>query len=157
VSIKTILVATDFSDHSRRAFEVAISLARQLGARLYLVHVQNESSLRTAIKESLLTADSTDEELEVLVAELNEKRFSEMLAHVDHSGVEVNHVNRRGDSEPVIADYAKETGAQLLVVGRRGAGLVESLRSSVLGSVAESLVRRAPCPVLVVRLEHQID
>src|SRR5438093_11767786 len=63
MSIKTILVPTDFSEHAQRAFERACDLAGQVGAKVYLLHVQTESALRTAIKEGLVDGASTDEEL----------------------------------------------------------------------------------------------
>jgi len=157
MSIKTILVPTDFSEHAQRAFERACDLAGQLGAKVYLLHVQSASALRIAVKEGLLDGASTDEELQTAVAQLIEERFSEVLSGSDRSQISIERVWRRGEPGAVITAYAKEIGADLVVIGRRGAGLLEDVRAAVIGSVAESLVRKSPCPVMIVRRDHKID
>jgi universal stress protein A len=153
--IKTILVGTDFSEHSQRAFERACDLAAQLGAKVFLLHVQTAGALRTAVKEGLLDGASTDEELEAAVSDLIERRFAQMLSQNDPSRVSVEKVLRRGEAAPAIVAYATEIAADLVVLGRRGTGLLEDVRAAVIGSVAESLVRRAPCPVMIVRRDHK--
>ena len=151
MSTKTILAPTDFSENAQVAFETAFDLAQQLGAKLHVLHVQDESMLRTAIKEGLLDECSTDEELRAAVERLTKERFSKMFAAVDCSKVAIEHLSRRGDSDKVIADYAREINADMIVIGRRGMGLI----SVVLGTVAESIIRKSPCPVLVVRRDHK--
>lgn len=148
---KTILVATDFSENAQRAFERAHDLARQLGANLYILHAQDESSLRTAIKEGLLREDSTDEQLQQAIAQLTKGRFSQMMAGTGISEVAVEHIARRGDPKRIISEFASEIGADLVVVGRRGTSLIDL----VLGSVADSVIRTSPCPVMVVRRDHE--
>ena len=151
MSIKTILAPVDFSEYSQVAFETAYELALQLGAKLYVLHVQDESTLRIAIKEGLLGQCSTDEEVQAAVEHLTEERFSKMLSSVDGSKVAIQHLSRRGDSDREIVIYAREIEADMIAIGRRGAGFI----SAVLGSVAESVVKKSPCPVLVVRREHK--
>jgi nucleotide-binding universal stress UspA family protein len=153
--VKTILVPTDFSENAQVAFEKAYDLARQVGARLYVLHVRDASNLRIAIKEGLLAAESTDEHLEAAVARLTEDRFSKLFADVDRSQVELEHLSRRGDSDATIMGYAKEVSADIIVIGRHGAGVMESFFSAVLGSVAETVIKKSPCPVLVVRRDHK--
>jgi nucleotide-binding universal stress UspA family protein len=150
MKIEKILIATDFSDNGQRAFERAYDLATQLGAKLYIVHVHDESTLRIAIKEGLLHADSTDEELGAAVEKLTEERFQKMMAGLDLSQINVEHTTRRGDPKVVIDEYAREMSADMLVVGRRGV----SVKNIVVGSVADSLIRNSCCPVLVVRRDH---
>ena len=154
MSIKTILVPTDFSEHAHRAFEIACDLAAQLQAKLCLLHVQTGSVLRTAVQEGLLDEASTDEKLERAVEQLIEKRFSEALAKAGNAKISIEHVVKRGEPGATIAAYAKEISADLIVIGRRGAGLMEGVRTAVIGSVVQSVIRKAPCPVMVVRLEH---
>ena len=151
MSIQTILVPVDFSEYSQVAFETAYELALQLGAKLYVLHVQDESTLRIAIKEGLLGQCSTDEEVLAAVEHLTEERFSKMLSSVDGSKVTIEHLSRRGDSDREIVIYAREIEADMIAIGRRGAGFI----SAVLGSVAESVIKKSPCPVLVVRREHK--
>lgn len=153
--IKTILVATDFSEHSQRALERATDLAGQLGAKLYLFHVQTEGALRMALKEGLLSATSTDEEISEAVEQLIEERFSQSQCGIDRSQIVVEHSSRRGEPGVLIPAYAEEIGADLVVLGRRGAGLIGEVRAAVIGSVTASVIRRSPCPVMVVRREHK--
>ncbi len=155
MSVNTILVPTDFSEHAQRAFERACDLAGQLGAKLFLLHVQTESALRIAIKEGLFAHCSTDEEIQNAVEQLIGQRFSKTLSGVDTSNLAIEQTSRRGDPGVLIPAYAQEIGADLVVVGRRGAGLIEDMRVAVIGSVTESVIRKSPCPVMVVRREHQ--
>jgi nucleotide-binding universal stress UspA family protein len=152
--IKTILVATDFSEHAQRALECASDLAGQVGAKLYLLHVQTEGALRTALKEGLLSATSTDEEISEAVEQLIEERFSQSLCGIDRSQNDVEHCSRRGEPGVLIPTYSEEIGADLVVLGRRGAGFIGEVRAAVIGSVTASVIRRSPCPVMVVRREH---
>lgn len=156
MSIKTILVATDFSEHSRRAFEVAYDLAKQSGAKLHVLHVQTENSLRTAVKEGLLDDASTNEEIQTAIQQLTAQRFAQLVSGLGDSDVSIEKTSRRGDADSVIPAYAKEIGADLVVVGRRGAGLIQGVRSALLGSVTDAIIRKSPCPVMVVRREHGI-
>lgn len=151
MGIHTILVATDFSEYAQVAFEKACDLALQLGARLHLLHVQDESALRVAIRESLLDGAQTDEELCKAVEELTAKRFATLLARVDRPKLAVESLSRRGEPGKVISQYAREIDAGITVVGRRGAGMMREILTAVVGSVAESVIRKSPCPVLVVR------
>nr|AUN36950.1 universal stress protein [uncultured bacterium] len=151
MSIQIILVPIDFSENSQVAFEAAHDLALQLGAKLCALHVQDESTLRIAIKEDLLGQCSTDEEVQAAVERLTEERFSKLLSSADISKVAIEHTSRRGDSDREIVAYAREIEADMVVMGRRGASII----STVLGSVTESVIKKSPCPVLVVRLEHK--
>lgn len=155
MSIKNILAPTDFSENAQVAFERAYDLARQLKARLYVLHVRDESNLRIAIREGLLDAESTDEQLQAAVERLTEDRFSKLFADFDRSQVEIEHLSRRGDSDAAIIAYAKEISADIIVIGRRGAGMMYDFLSAVLGSVAETLIKKSPCPVLIVRRDHR--
>jgi len=156
MSINRILVPTDFSENAQVAFERAYDLARQLKARLYVLHVRDESNLRIAIREGLLEAESTDEHLQAAVERLTEERFSKLIAGVDRSRVEIEHLSRRGDSDSTILAYAKEIDADIITIGRRGAGMMDNILSRVVGSVAETVIRKSPCPVLVVRRDHRV-
>ena len=149
--IQIILVPVDFSENSQAAFETAYDLSLQLGAKLYVLHVRDESALRVAIQEGMLGQCSNDEELHAAVKQFTEERFSKMLSSSDISKVAIEHLSRRGDSDREIVTYAREIEADIIVMGRRGAGLI----SAVLGSVTESVIRKSPCPVLIVRLEHK--
>ncbi|MGA9772114.1 MAG: universal stress protein [Blastocatellia bacterium] len=153
MSIQTILVPVDFSQHSQVAFDTAYDLALQLSAKLYVLNVQDESALRIAIQEGLFSQCSSDEELQRAVKQLTKDRFAKMFSSLDISKVAIEHLSRRGDSDREIVAYAREIEADMIVIGRRGTGII----SAALGSVSESVIRKSPCPVLVVRLEHKIS
>jgi len=155
MSINTILASTDFSENAQVAFEKACELARLLGARLHVLHVQDESSLRVAIKEGLLDSCDTDEAIRAAVEQLTNGRFSQLLAQANCNADEVTHLSRRGDAAAQTLAYAKEINADMIVIGRHGEGVLSHIISAVLGSVAEVVIRKSPCPVLVVRRDHK--
>ena len=73
--------------------------------------------------------------------------LDETLARLDTKGLEVLASEEIGDPSSALIDYCSRIGADVLVVGRRGAGMVERI---VLGSVADRLAHHAPCPLLIV-------
>ncbi|HEU4390581.1 MAG TPA: universal stress protein [Blastocatellia bacterium] len=152
--ISTILVPTDFSPNAQIAFKRAWDLALQTGSRLYVLHVQDESTLRLAIKEGLLRDDSTEKELAEQVEQLIDRRFAVMLAGFDESEVAVERLSQRGDPKSEVTRFAEDVQADLIAIGLTGAGAVERMIGSVFGSVADSVIRKSPCPVLVVRIDH---
>ena len=157
MTIKTILVPTDFSENAQIAFEEAYNLACQTGAKLLLLHVQDGSVLRTAVKEQLLGPDSTDELLQTAVGQLTEARFSEILVGLDRSAVTIECISLRGYPKSAIVTYAEEISADLVVIGMRGITAMSMITSALMGSVAEHVMRRSPCPTLIVRGDQAGD
>lgn len=135
-----ILVATDFSEGSDDALDAAIAQAKRLGARLELLHV-------IEIAEQFPFGSSPlDLDFEALYAGVGRElacRAERAIA----AGVPCETRIAEGGAAIEIAERATEMGAALIVVGTHGrTGLARAL----LGSVAERVVRRAPCPVLTV-------
>lgn len=153
--INNILVPTDFSKNAQAAFDMAYSLAQQLHAKLFVLHVQDESTLRIALKEGLVEEASTDEELQDKIHELIRMRFSSLLAGADETDVPIEYLHKHGDPKSKIVDYAAEIDADLIVIGMHGISAVTVLMRTLLGSVTESVLRKSPCPTLVVRLESE--
>jgi nucleotide-binding universal stress UspA family protein len=134
----TILFSTDFSHASDAALPHAAALARQKGARLLIVHVE----------EPPLAYGSG--ELYYGLAEPDTARILAMLEAVKPADPEVAFEQRltMGDPAAEICRIAADEGAEMIVIGTHGrTGLFRLL----MGSVAESILRRAPCPVLVYR------
>jgi nucleotide-binding universal stress UspA family protein len=154
MKIEKILLPTDFSQNAQLAFNHAYDLARLTGAKLYVLHVQDENTLRMAVAEGLLGDHSTDKELEDEIERLLQFRFSTMLAGHSFPEVAVERLVVRGDADAVIPVYARDIGADLMVVGMRGTGMLDKFKSVVLGSVAESLMEKSPCPILLIRHDH---
>jgi nucleotide-binding universal stress UspA family protein len=153
---RKILVPTDFSANAQLAFNVAYHLAQSTGADLEVLHVQGESSVRTAAKENLIQRGSTSLSIQEAVEELQDARFAEITAGLG-SDVPIRCVTARGDPDAAIVEYALENRADLMVVGLRGSGARNQIRATLLGSVAEAMIRKSPCPVLVVRPDHEIE
>lgn len=78
-----------------------------------------------------------------------------MTAWLDRSELDVECLSRRGYAKPAIVQYAAEINADIVVIGMRGITAMSTLTSAAMGSVAEYVLRRSPCPTLVARLEHR--
>jgi len=134
----TIVFPTDFSSASAAALPHAATLAKQSGARLLVVHVQEPP------------LPQGGGELSFALPEPDTARVAAMLEEVrplDRS-VPVAHRLAMGDPAAEVCRIATEEGATLIVLGTHGRSGVLRL---LMGSVAESILRRAPCPVLAYR------
>lgn len=134
----TVLYATDFSEWSRLALQYAASQARASQARLLIVHVEEVS---TATGEGMLHAGIPREDPEEL-----EQRLQAVVPE-DFDGP-CEHLLLQGDPAAEVVRAAEDENAEMIVLGTHGrTGLARLL----MGSVAEQVVRHAPCPVLIVR------
>jgi nucleotide-binding universal stress UspA family protein len=143
----TIVCGVDGSHDSRTALDVAAGLADRLGARLVLAHAVEYARSPydvaaplggMAPQVSIAARDDTEEEAG--------KRLVEQIAF--QAGLE--HAQRRvviGNPAERLAELADDEGAELIVVGSRGRG---AFKAAFLGSVSNSLVGVARCPVLIV-------
>jgi nucleotide-binding universal stress UspA family protein len=136
--VKTILHPTDFSQLSSYAFGLACSLARDYGARLVVLHVAHRPMppYIEGIYPPLLP--ETDEELR---AKLDQVQGPDPAVPVERRLAEGNVVGE-------ILRVAKETGCELIVMGTHGR---TGLGRLLLGSVAEQVLRRASCPVMMAK------
>lgn len=141
----TIVVGTDFSPGSRAAFESGLTMARDLGARLVLVHAVRPLG---APGLELTRPDRTTEENETADPTpdvgLN---GSDWVDLAKAQGVEADVIVRPGRAAVVIAEEAARLGAHTVVLGSLEKG---GLEKAVLGSVAEEVQRRTSRPVVVV-------
>ncbi|HUA97560.1 MAG TPA: universal stress protein [Terracidiphilus sp.] len=137
--LKTIVVATDLGGQSEAALEYARKLAGAYGARVVLAHGVDPMDYAAvdAIPEEVLDRLTTD------ARAVLDGLAKDLIRDGIHSHSEV----RQGAVAQMLVDVARQYGAGLIVIGtkgRQGAGPV------VVGSIAEQMVRRAPCPVLAV-------
>jgi universal stress protein A len=140
IALKKILVPHDFSETSEAAVRYAIALAHNFGAELHLLHVSDKAKFEMAT-EFPLGLDGT---LEDAVRE----RLLKILTPREQLDLEPTFQFRSGSPAAEIVKYAREGDIDLIVMGTHGRGFVAHV---VLGSVAEKVVRTAPCPVLTVR------
>ena len=144
--MKTIVVAVDFSNATSGVLEMACSLAKAFGAGLRLFHVVEPEPSYTAY-------GFTPDEFPALHAYQEEAKrraaakLEELLAKVSPDLTDATTQIAEGSPLHALLDYVKESGADFVVLGSHGHGVIASL---LLGSVAEGMVRKATVPTLIV-------
>ena len=140
LSIQTVLHPTDFSENSRYAFEMACSLAAKYNARLILLHVVDPSAAPTFFERHF----NPLEPAESLVS--SKLRFS--WPEPADPTVCVEHRVAEGETSDEILYVARNLKCDVIVMGTHGRTGLERL---LTGSVAEEVLRKAPCPVLAAK------
>jgi len=140
-----ILVALDGSDCSHKALETAVRLAKEQGARCTVCSVVDV--VRAAASMAFATGDIVNEWIATLNKDARQIE-SEAISKYADSGVVIETKVLDGDPSAVLLDVAKNEKADLIVMGSHGR---TGLKRLWLGSVAESVVREATIPVLIVR------
>ena len=149
VAIRNILVATDFSEPSCVALAYGRDLARNYNARLHVMHVVEDVMLRYS-SEVGLALPALQEDL----VKAARKQLESRLTNEDREQLKAVAVLDTGANiAAAICDYAKDNTIDLIVTGTHGRGAVQHF---LMGSVAERVVRSAPCPVLTVHA-HERD
>jgi len=151
-----ILVPLDGSEHSLKALNVAIQLAKKFKGKITLVHAYSVvSRVIVAPEPTTLTPPMAPivTPLEVSkVAEAARKAGNNILAdgeeRVKAEGIQVDSILKEGNIVQEIVSAAREGNFDLIVMGARGIGKIKEL---LLGSVSDGVIRHAPCPVLVVK------
>jgi nucleotide-binding universal stress UspA family protein len=143
IPIKRILMPTDFSETSEEALKYAVSLAQAFSASVHLLHVVRE------------LGDPTEwPSPRALLEEQQASARADLSRVVERQprGISMETIVRVGSPFVEIVRSAKELGVDVIVMGTHGRGPVAHM---LMGSVAEKVVRKAPCPVLTVRLPGQ--
>jgi nucleotide-binding universal stress UspA family protein len=144
MEIHRILAPTDFSDLSKQGLKSALELAQSFGAKLVLIHVVEPPPYPV---EGLIPSPLGATLLDDLERQASQE-LARMLVDTQGSAVDVERRVVVGIPYRKIVEVAEEEKADLLVVTTHGrTGLVHL----VMGSVAEKIVRTAPCPVLTIR------
>lgn len=145
-AITRILVPVDFSSHSDRAFRYALRLASRFGASVDLLHVvDNPFASGTMTPE--VYVPNLPEMLDSLLQEA-EKGLAALKSAAAGERLRVGTRVLTGQPAHTIVEHARTGGFDLIVMGTHGRTGFSHL---FVGSVAERVVRRAPCPVLTVR------
>ena len=146
IAIKNILVATDFGEAADTALGYGRELATRFGATLHVLHVA-ENVYITAFGAETYASFAPDMQRDIEQAA--QRKLHEALIDSDGSGPKtVPAVMTSGAPAFAIVDYARDHDIELIVMGTHGRGVVQQF---LMGSVAERVVRLAPCPVLTVR------
>lgn len=148
IVLKNILVATDFSEPSAKALAYGRDLAGSYAATLHVLHVTENIMLRYAPEVGFAVPEmqrdldrAARKNLEALIGD-QDARTPRVIAVLETAT----------NVAAAIVDYARAQEIDLIVVGTHGRGLVQHL---LMGSVAERVVRTAPCPVLAVRAHER--
>lgn len=142
--IKTIVVPTDFSKISFSAFEYARDLAERMNADIHLIYVMEKTPPFLAAKSIDMPEDEILKKMEI---EARKRLHETALNFNEDTNIKVEEVLRLGNDFEEIVSYSKEIDADLIVIATHGrTGVLHSL----LGSVAEKVIRFAKCPVLVI-------
>lgn len=143
MNTRKILCPTDFSHHTDAALEYASTLAAESGATLYIVHVDEYRDSSAALGEASLSRATPWE-----MTDRSEVR--RQLEQVKPTVPHVNYEHRYLEGGPIheIVEFAEREHIDLIIIGSHGR---TGLSRLLMGSVAEGVVRRAPCPVLIVK------
>ena len=140
---KRILVPVDFSPHSEEAIRYAVDVAQKYDGTLTLAHVYQP--IAYSVPDGLVFY--TPAQLGELLSEL-ERQLEQMRVQAEKAGaLRVESKMLQGVPSDEVAALAKEGGYDLIVMGTHGR---TGLRHALMGSVAERVLRSAPCPVLTV-------
>jgi nucleotide-binding universal stress UspA family protein len=140
---KKIVCPVDFSEFTDDIIKYAVNLARKYDAELHLFHVIPNLNYFTPY-ESFLTPENLVL-IEKNVEQEVEKDFKKIIKGID---IPVKKIIKTGIVFVEIIDYIKEENIDLVVLGTHGRSGIEHI---LIGSVAEKVVRKSPCPVLTIR------
>ena len=139
MEVKEILVPVDFSDVSEAALEFAKLVAEKFQAELHVLHVDDDPILNAPTTSD----DHRQERIAQSLAAVHELFNAE-----DKEQLKIVPAVRNGGATTVILEYIREFKVDLVVMGAKGRS---ALAKMLLGSVAEDMMRRSPCPVVTVR------
>jgi nucleotide-binding universal stress UspA family protein len=142
IDIRCILVPLDFSENSRSVLEWAAHLAEEHASRIVLLHAYHLPVEFQQLEGAYLPPDFW-----ASVRREAEASLRGYAGDLEKRGIEVETVVCEGYAATVIVDEAQSRGADLIVIGTHGRSGIKHL---LLGSIAERVVQKSPCPVLTV-------
>jgi nucleotide-binding universal stress UspA family protein len=135
-----ILLASDGSEHSKRAAENAIHIAKcSKGSLMEVVYVVDADKAKSDVLSNWNTADIGDKRKE---------RMKDIEKMAKEAGVTYKLTILHGEPGPTIVDYTNKNNFEIAIIGSRG---LNGLQEFVLGSVSHKVAKRANCPVLIVK------
>lgn len=144
-ALTNILVPTDFSDQSNNALNQAKELARSTGAVLHLVHVVEPAVYPADWGYSQVGFVDLEQELRAAA----DKELDKLVETLRAEGFTVHKVVLSGRASDELINYAAEQKIDLISIATHGRSGIEHL---LFGSTTERVLRKAPCPVLTVRI-----
>ncbi|MBS1820009.1 MAG: universal stress protein [Acidobacteria bacterium] len=145
MSLKNVLVATDFGEASAAALSYGRELARTFGATLHVLHVADDVYMRLGGDAYVAVLPELQKDIENAA----NRQLDELLIDNDAKPLTIKKaVVTSAATAVAVVQYARDMNIDLIIVGTHGRGTMAHL---LMGSVAERIVRTAPCPVLTVR------
>ncbi len=145
IDIQRILCPVDFSESSDHASRYAVAFCKTFGAELTLLHVISPPI--AALPGDHLVPDMMQADIDA-VAEATRERLSQLVGELSDLGITVQSRVISGIPFVEIIRFAKDWDADMIVIGTHGR---TGLQHFLIGSVAERVVRKAPCPVLSIK------
>ena len=149
MALRNILVATDFGEPSSVAMAYGRDLARTYNARLHVIHVVEDVMLRYSSEVGIALPSLQEDLVKAARKELDSRLTDEDRRQLNAVAV----IDTGANIADAICSYAKDNAVDLIVTGTHGRGAVQHF---LMGSVAERVVRTAPCPALTVHA-HERD
>jgi nucleotide-binding universal stress UspA family protein len=151
IGLKQVVVATDFGEAAQAALDYGREFARTFGAKLVLLHVVDNVLMRPYAAEGYV---ATYPELQREIESAAQKQLDATLDEDDRRTLNAEAIVLKSNNPAAaIVNYARDTDVDIVIMGTHGRGAVAHM---LMGSVAERVVRTAPCPVLTVRHpEHE--
>ena len=148
-----ILLATDGSEEAELAARTAADLAKSTNSELHLIYVGHMPSIFYESPGTMALDPDLQSRMEEEAEEAARTSLEKQVQKIREAGIEVAAIHTSvGFPDAEIVGSAERLGAGLIVMGSRGLG---PLKRALMGSVSDSVVRHAHCPVLVVRPEKQ--
>ena len=147
--MEKILVPCDFSEQSVNAFRFAIDLAEQTDGEIHVLHVIEVPVMHDSILMPTLSFEAS------LLKELSDNAENQFKKLTTNNPTQIPVITKNvfGNTSLMILDYISENHIELVVMGTKGAS---GLRELLIGSNAERIVRRSPCPVITVRTYEKL-
>jgi nucleotide-binding universal stress UspA family protein len=148
IALRKILVPIDFSEYSKKALHYAIPFAQQFHAKILLLYVVEPTIYPADFSFGQIGMPNVENELRVK----GEQELQDLITNEIKGVVPAEGLVKVGLPFVEVVSYAKEEGIDLIIVATHGHTGVEHV---LFGSTAEKIVRKAPCPVLVVRSDER--
>jgi len=143
--VKTILVPIDFSGNTEKVLDAATGMAKKFDAEIHLVYVAESLGEYATFAIPHISTDVLAEEM----LQQAKVKMNHFLDHHREKGIKcVGEVLQGDDAAKEIADYASKNKIGMIVMGTHG---YKGLEKTLMGSVADKVLRTAPCPVTVIK------
>ncbi|OGL38961.1 MAG: hypothetical protein A3C43_08995 [Candidatus Schekmanbacteria bacterium RIFCSPHIGHO2_02_FULL_38_11] len=147
-NIERIVVPVDFSSGCINAFNLALSLAKKNGSKIYILHIVSEPQVIDPLYASDFYSNVSFDDIR---SELEKEIRNTYIKGNEGTNIEIRVL--KGYPVSGIIEFSKDVKADLIVMATHAR---KGLSHAVIGSVAEKVLRTSPCPVLTVKLSHEI-